>query len=152
MEFKSSQEAKPSAGIRVLWDDADRTTIRIEATEEWTWEDFDAAVAEAERMGASVPHRVYGLVSSAPESKIPGIIPAPSFLTIRDILQAHFRTVGLVVFVGVPQLAKIVISTFVSAYPELGQKIRLAASLDEARDIIADCRGSDLADTRNDKP
>ncbi len=152
MESKSSQEAKSSTGIRVLWDDADRTTIRIEATEEWTWEDFDAALAEAERLGATVPHRVYGLVSATPESKMPGIIPAPSFLTIRDILQAHFKTVGLVVFVGVPQLAKIFISTFVSAYPELGQKIRLAASLAEARAIISDCQVTNPPGPRNDKP
>jgi hypothetical protein len=121
-------------GITVTWDDWDKTVVRLDFGEGWTWRDYDRAVDVANALIAGRPHAV---------DVISNLLLSPN-MPLGPVLSHLYRTkrllpknVGCMVVVGGGAAFRHLLGLFLDVFPQLGRKTVLANSVAEARAVIA---------------
>ncbi len=119
--------------ITVEWDNEAKTAIRFDIHAGSGWEAFDRAVALGNQMMTGVEHVVDVIIN--PDEEAP---PPPGAMARFKQAQASSPyNRGLIVIVGANLLARLLVTTFSRIYPSLGEEVRFASSLEDARDILA---------------
>ncbi|MBN1965125.1 MAG: hypothetical protein JW910_10800 [Anaerolineae bacterium] len=123
-------------GIRVLWDNDERTIICDEYDPEWTWDDFNAAIMRRRELIACTPHRV-DVIIVVPEKHD---LPPRAMARFKQAGESMPSNMGLTVIVGGGRLTRFTIGTFSRIYKDLPQVVRTADSIEAARALLAAAR------------
>ncbi len=122
--------------ITVSWDNEAHTTILFAVHRKCEWEAFWAAVQQTHALMCEPPHTV-DLIVSAALGALPG---SGALLHFKRIYSEAPANHGLTIVVGAGFFHKMLVSTFSKVYLNLGDLVRVADSVDEARAILADRR------------
>ncbi len=123
-------------GISICWDNPEKTIIRYDFGQSWTWDDFWAAVKADDELIGSVDHIVH-LIFDLRLTRFVPPNPGSKFRTIAD--QINDR-IGLILIVGANAWFLTVSEMFLNLYgPKIKgiRGVRAVLGLEEARAIIA---------------
>ncbi len=121
--------------ITVAWDNPERTIIRYDFADGWTWEDLFAAVAEDDSLMDTVDHTVH-LIFNVQDTSAP---PNP-LSKMRGLSGQISPQLGLLVVVGSDAWFHRVTEIFYSVYGKNLEGmvgVRRADTLAQARQLIA---------------
>ena len=122
------------SGLNVYWDDAAETIIRLDVERDYTWDEFNAAVAEVAAIVGPKASRCDIIVqlgrASAESHGIPAIQKA--LTALADLPE----NVGLVVIV-VGGLAGMLLNAAKRIDSRVAARARTASSVDKARELVA---------------
>lgn len=125
--------------ILTMWDNRDKTAVRMEFESEWTWKDLDDAVKATDTLIASVGYQVDIIVD------IEGTNLPKDFMTGAKNLLANPQprpNEGNRVVVGAVNIVKTAYSTIKSTFGEklVGREVIFASNLGEARAMLKGLR------------
>lgn len=119
--------------ITVQWDNDDKTVIRYDFTGYWNWTEFREQAQTAFAMTRSVEHHVDTISNFLPGTHI----PKDAFLHFRRVMTDAPPNRGVNVIVGASQFIRVLVTVFSRVYTQLGKRLILADSLEDARHILA---------------
>jgi hypothetical protein len=125
--------------VQIVWDDAEQTVIRFELTGKWSWQEFYSAYTSKWDEVANVGHRVDAIADVTQTQ----YMPAGSITQVRSFANKRPHNTGIIVFAGANSYVTALMETVQKLFKVLSQRsvpVRFAASLDEARAIIAETR------------
>jgi hypothetical protein len=118
--------------VRVVWGNEAKTIVHYQFGENWTWEEFYPAKAQAYEMISSVSHKV-GVIL---ETQHNGAIPHNLLPNFRNGLRTkHPNTVIVVIVVTRPFLRNM-ITTVRAILPSTNAHFEMASTLGQARSIV----------------
>lgn len=119
--------------IAVCWDNPEQTIVRMEFEPGWTWDEFYAAVQQANALIDTVSHPVsYLSVQTTPNAYI-----APNTLTHLANVHKHWHPRSVIsVIVGPAAYVNAFLNVLLRMHPELKHIHRMANTADEARKLI----------------
>jgi hypothetical protein len=121
------------SGLKVYWDDAVETIIRLDVERDYTWDEFNAAVAQVAGIVGPKPYRCDIIVqlgrASAESHGIPAIQKALTALAELP------ENVGLVVIV-VGGLAGMLLNAAKRIDSRVAARARTASSVEKARELV----------------
>jgi hypothetical protein len=118
--------------IRVAWDKADKTIVRLVFNGDWTWADLDRASDEAAALIDTVDHKVAVLLDVRRARQIPG-----DFMNHAGrIADGHNPKRGILVVVGASMLMQTVGGALFKLFPEATKDVMMAGTMDEAYAVI----------------
>jgi hypothetical protein len=123
-------------GIRIIWDNEDKTILRYLYEGRWDQDDFSKAYAEAKTMLDSVNRKV-GIIIDIQNSHL---IPNGIISRSRHVVTNPSRNEGLIVIVGANAFIRSLADTFSKLWRRgaLGsRKMVFAATLEDARQILS---------------
>lgn len=128
--------------IKIFWDDAEKTIIRSEAVDAWTWEEFHEGLQKIIVMMKSVNHRVDIIHNHPPGTRRPPGSGMPHFQRALRLVPAN---IGLTIFVNTNAFGRAIISIFTRLYgKQKSAKFVMVGSLEEARKSIQRDRAQDM--------
>jgi hypothetical protein len=122
--------------VEVVWDNEDRTVMRFIFSKDWTWEEVIQAKIDCDARLDSVAHDAVAIIyDSPPDAHIPPDVLANA----RRVLSRNHPKAVLLVFVltHTNVVARMLISTVARITGSVGARIRIAASVEDARHLIA---------------
>ncbi len=121
-------------GIKVTWDNAERTIIYFDFEGRWDWDELYTASEQATRMLDSVDHVVDFIMDIREAQQIP-----KDFMSHAEHIASgsHPRR-GIMVVVGANGLLRTLGSGLRRLFPDATRNLAFAADLEEAYEIIAD--------------
>lgn len=122
--------------VNVSWDNDDKTALRYDFKARWTWEEFDAATVQAFAMTGSVSHTV----DSISNFETGAALPPNALFQFRRAMSKAPPNRGITVIVGGSMFIKAMVTTFSRLNKQLGERLLLADSLDQARTLLASRR------------
>lgn len=123
-------------GISIGWDNPEKTIIRYDFGQSWTWDDFWAALKADDELIGSVDHIVHLIM----DFRLARFVPPNPGSKFRIIADQVSEQIGLIILVGANAWFLTVSQMFLDLY---GSKIKgivdikMVPTLDEARAIIA---------------
>lgn len=123
-------------GIRVIWDNEEKTILRYVYEGRWDQTDFNKAYAEAKTMLDGVNHKV-GIIIDVQDSHL---IPNGIISRSRPVVTNPSLNEGLIVIVGANAFIRSLADTFGRIWrrgPLESRKMVFASSLEEARKILS---------------
>jgi hypothetical protein len=125
--------------ILTMWDNRDKTTVRMEFESEWTWKDLESAVQATDNFISSVTYQVDVIVD------VEGTNLPKDFMTGAKNLLANPQprpNEGNRVVVGAMNIVKTAYSTIKSTFGEklVGREVMFASNLGEARAMLKGLR------------
>ena len=121
--------------IIVDWDDDQKTVICYRYTGKWTWDEYGAAVETATRLIDSVGHKV-DIIGDFSEGVL---VPSHALSNFRKSWNLRQPT-GTVVLVINSSFLESMVNVFRRLYAEIGSRLYVTKSLEEARSLIASKR------------
>jgi hypothetical protein len=119
-------------GVRIDWDNAEKTIICYQFDGHWTWEEFFAAKEAANALMDTVHHKLGVILYTPHHIRIQANLLSNARNAIRNI---HPQTVVVVIVVTNP-LVRTMISTMRAITPIGKFRIDVASTLDEARVLV----------------
>ena len=128
--------------VNIVWDNSDKTIIRMEYTGSWTWEELYAATAQSHVMLNEVEHKVDFVHYWVPGAHV----PSNALVHSKNLIEKRHPKVNIVAIVGVNPLLKATWVAFSKVYATLTKRYTfiLASSLDEARVMLAEAHAKEL--------
>jgi hypothetical protein len=125
-------------GIRVQWDNDDKTIVRWDFDGPWKWDDYFVAQLESNRLLDSVDHLV-DIIGNIQKSRL---LPPSAVSVYRSSLKSAAPNLGLIVLVGSSSFVRQMVNIFMKLFrfKGPGTDFRFADSEEEARQIIAEYR------------
>jgi hypothetical protein len=124
--------------VQLYWDQNNPDILILDLGSGWTWEDFHAAVERGIEMAQSVTTPVYAI--SIPGARFPSPV---GILGHFNLVMQHLpANMVLVVIVAENYFIETVNRIFFRVSPAAGAISRIARTLDEARQIIAEHRAN----------
>lgn len=119
-----------------IWDNDEKTIIRMDVSGRWTWDEMYAASTVGYSMLESVPHVVYPILDFSQSHGMPN----NAITHARNMMGKQHPRTGMTVFVGANTLFVNLWRIFIRLYSLLSreQDFTFANSLDEARQILMD--------------
>ncbi|MCI0710470.1 MAG: hypothetical protein L0154_09950 [Chloroflexi bacterium] len=117
--------------VNIQWDNADKTIIRFEFVDPWTWKEFYGAIRESEPMHNEVDHMVFWLYDINQMRKVPpnSLGGGKQVTNLRYENTCHDH-----VIVGANSIIRTLGNTFNRVYSRLyDMNIHFAESLEEGR-------------------
>jgi len=120
-------------GVAVYWDVELTDAVRIDFSEQWTWEEFDKAVDDAYRLMGSVPQAVDLLINF-----VSTIVPSEDFLDMRaeHFLRTMPDNVGHIVVIDGGLANHMVLPVFIRPFSRLITITSAAATLEIAQKML----------------
>jgi len=118
-----------------VWDNEEKTIIRMEVIGHWTWGEMYQGAEEGYAMLESVDHMVHAIIDFSQSASIPG-----NALTHgRNLMRQQHHRLDITVFVGVSPMFLSLWRVFTHVHAVLmkEQDFTFAQSLDEARAFLA---------------
>jgi hypothetical protein len=119
-------------GIRVKWNNAEKTILRYTFEGEWSWEELDMARRHGEKMVEGMMQR-YDVILDV--RRLEGI-PRNTLEVIRDHYAVHSPNGGLSVFVGATALMRAILDVLNRLKPNSFGHFRCVQTLEEAYNLI----------------
>jgi hypothetical protein len=121
-------------GIKVTWDNADRTIISFDFEGRWDWDELYIASDQATAMLDSTDHTVDFIMDIRETQQIP-----KDFMSHAERIASgsHPRR-GIMVVVGANGLVRTLGGGLRRLFPDATRNLVFAADLEEAYEIIAD--------------
>lgn len=119
--------------VTISWDTDEQQAIRYDFVGDWTWPEFREAVTQTYALMRTVPHTVASIANFT-ES---GPLPAGAILEIKQVLSDTPDNSGIVIITEGSMFVNTLVQVFTKAYKKLGQKITVAKTLEEAREIAS---------------
>jgi hypothetical protein len=119
--------------VQVSWDDDAQTIIRWDYAGKWAWTEVSSAFEQVNQMMRSVQHPVSIIHDLTQSAGLPG----------GALANAHRFTAALPenwdisIVVGSGDFTEAMLNIFRKIYAKLGERYKTAATVDEARAIIA---------------
>jgi hypothetical protein len=123
--------------VTVQWDNDQKTIIRYDFVGYWDWADFREKAQEAFSMTRSVEHQVDTISNFLPTTHI----PKDAFIHFRRVMTDAPKNRGVNVIVGASQFIRALVTIFSRIYQQLGNRLVLADSLEQARNLLQSRRG-----------
>lgn len=125
--------------ILTMWDNRDKTAVRMEFETEWTWKDLENAIQATDNLISSVTHQVDVIVD------IEGANLPKDFMAAAGNLLANPQprpNEGNRVIVGAVNIVKTAYATIKNTFGEklVGREVMFAANLGEARAMLRGLR------------
>ena len=119
----------------VRWFDSERTVFLLTFEGKWTWEELYETVSEIHKMGDSVPHETWGIVSLVDGA----VLPQYALSNFRRMTtnSPHERTQGFAIVLSSSFLQAIA-KALQHMMPPVKQKYLFTRSFDEAVKWIED--------------
>jgi|FLYN01.1.fsa_nt_gi hypothetical protein len=121
-------------GIKITWDNDEKTILRYSFDTHWTWDDFYTAKAEAYNQIDTVQHKV-GVIFDAPE-KI--TLPANMITHSKSAVSKTHPNTCIVAVVVRNLYLRTMLSMVMKLSKKAAETLRLVSSLDEARALVAE--------------
>lgn len=126
-------------GILTMWDNRDKTSVRMEFESEWTWAELEEALKETDGFISSVAHQV-DVIVDIEGTKLPN-----DFMSAANNLLANPQpraNEGNRIIVGATNIVKTGYQTLVKTFGEklVGREVMFATNLPEARAMLRDMR------------
>ncbi|MBN2472282.1 MAG: hypothetical protein JXN59_16275 [Anaerolineae bacterium] len=118
--------------ITISWDTEEKKAIRYDFVGEWTWPEFREAVQQTFALMDTVPHTVAS-IGNFTES---GSLPSGAIFELKQVLSNTPPNSGVVVITRGSMFVNTIIQVFTKAYKDLGKKIAVTDTLEEAREIV----------------
>ena len=128
--------------VQVEWDDEAHTTLYFAYSRPWTWDDYFQAIAHSQDLIARSPHMVYTISDTSRA----GPVPAGSITQLRRSLQSLVPKTGGTVVIGVTPPIRAIVELFQRMNFPIARQWTIAASVDEARQIIAEWKAQERSD------
>ena len=125
--------------IDVYWDDNEKTIVRHDYTESWTWEDYIQAANKTREMMDSVSYTVDVIMDLGER----GMMPEVAFFEGCSMTDAQKHSnAGLKIAISSSNFGKDFGNLFNRLYPDMSDSlhIRFASSLPEAYSMIQNVR------------
>jgi hypothetical protein len=121
--------------IKVVWDNDERTVIRMEFDGHWTWDEVQEAVNISNQMTNSVNHIVDGLIDMSRS----GGVPSGAMAHARHLIMQRHERSGITVVAGASPAISTLWQVFAQAYQWLTRSERFvfARTVEDARRRIA---------------
>ncbi len=116
------------------WENNDKTIIRTQFKDEWTWNNFTLVRTTLLHMIESVPH----IVDHIADFQDVEDIPNGALAIGRSIHKSCAHNQGIIVIVGSFPMLKMLYQSLTLAYPATKSNFVLASTSDEAHKIIAE--------------
>jgi hypothetical protein len=123
-------------GVTVQWDDDAKTVIRYDFEGDWDWTEFGVKAQEAFAMTRSVEHKVDTISNFKPGAKV----PQDAFFQFRRAMTKAPKNRGITVIVGATLFIRTLVTVFSRIYKQLGERLQLADSLEQAQTILQERR------------
>jgi hypothetical protein len=120
-------------GITVVWDNDEQTIMRYDFEGQWVWSEFFAATAEAFTLTRSVTQTVDSISNFKPGAAL----PSDALFQFRRAMATAPKNRGVTVIVGGSTLIKTMVIVFGKVNRQLGERLFLADTLDQARMLIS---------------
>jgi len=117
----------------LTWDDESQTIVRLDVQRDYTWAEFDDAVARVSEWVAAHPHRCDIIANLGRASAETGGLGAVQ--RALHALAGLPDNVGLIVLV-VPPLAGMLLAAARRIDPKIAGRVYTAPTLDKAREVI----------------
>jgi hypothetical protein len=124
--------------VRASWDNEEHTVVRYDFETHWTWDEFRTASVAAFAMTRTVEHTVDTISNFRPGQSLP---PNALFQFRRAMADAP-KNRGMNVIVSDSPFIRSMVTTFSRFNKQLGKKLKVVASLDEAREFLSQGRGA----------
>jgi hypothetical protein len=128
-------------GIKLIWDNDEKTILRRVLLGRWTAEEYLNSVNRAYKLLNGLDHTVHLIIDGTQENRTPTNILS----IIRNIDDKIAPNQGMVVLVGVDDTYKSIAKAARKLAPRAMQNRHYANTLDDARRLIADGVLSDPA-------
>src|SRR5262245_59394756 len=117
-------------GIKIVWDNDEKTVVRYIFEKNWTWQEFFTAKAEAYALIDTVKHPVGIIMDAPPEVNLP-----PNTLThSRNALRNKHPNTRVIAFVLTQAFVRSMINIFMRISPNSAD-LHIVATLDQAREV-----------------
>lgn len=120
--------------VQAFWDDANKTTIRIELALDWSWDAVYDLVAEVHAMMDEVSHPVHFIVLPAVDTIA---LPPSSLQHLRELPSLWHPNTGVTVIVTNSTVVDIIMGLLQQIYQKGFRTIIHTGKLEDARAIIA---------------
>ncbi len=124
-------------GVTVLWDNEEKTTLRVDLAGSWSWGDYDRALAEAGAIMRSGGQHIDVIHNLLEGSRAPLGYVLPHFQRAMQLMEDN---VGCIVIVGSNYSMNLLLSLFLGTFTTVGRKVAFVDSVDEARHILGERR------------
>lgn len=121
----------------MYWDDEAKTILRGDLIGEWTWADYHRNTDLAQEMTLGLTHRIDHIVDCSQSGKLPAGSPLRQLQKAR---QRNVQNLEIVIIVGADYLIKGFVDILDKAFGKRFEPRYLAASIEEAHQIIMDAR------------
>jgi hypothetical protein len=126
-------------GVNVYWEDNERTLLRYDFIGKWDWNDLYASLGKGLKLEMQSINRVDVLL----DLRQSGAIGDNAMAHIRKIGDKQPPNVGMLVVITPNKFLKTLFQVTMQSYPNAALYLRLAASEEEARMMIAEARSLD---------
>lgn len=118
--------------VEVVWDDAEKTIVRLIFSPQWTWEDLYQSNSVTDELTASVNHRVGFLIDMRQTREFP---PGLSASKIKESIRFTHPNSSIAVVVGNSMFVQMMVTSLVRV---LGRRddFLFAEDIDQARALI----------------
>jgi NAD(P)-dependent dehydrogenase (short-subunit alcohol dehydrogenase family) len=120
-------------GVSVYWDVEVKDAVRIDFTEQWSWEEFDRAVDDAYRLVHSATQAIDLLINF-----VSTVVPSEDFLDMRTehFLRSMPDNMGHIVVINGGLTNHMVLPVFIRPFSRLISITSAAATLDIAKGVL----------------
>lgn len=118
--------------VRVGWGDAEKSYIYLQLIGHWSWNDWNQALLDG-RLLAQEAGRSVGLMANFADSFS---LPTNSLMHYQRTMDHEFAVWRLIVLVSPNPLMRPIMRLFRPMYPRFQQRITVAATIQEARNIL----------------
>jgi hypothetical protein len=123
--------------ITIKWLDRKKSIVVYEFTDEWTWDELQAAADMVDAMMKEVSHRVDVILDFSENTAEP---PHKMLSHLRTGPLNKSENWGRGVFVGVSRFIRVILHTFMHVEPELSSRYAITHTVKDARVLITQWR------------
>lgn len=121
-------------GIQVLWDNPEKTIIRYDFSDPWTWDEFYQIRVEGNNMAESVSHPVVVLVNLQGQVSL----ASGALVQGKKIAKTKPENISMQVIVSTNGLIKSLFPVFARLNPHLANSYRVVPTLEAARALAVE--------------
>jgi hypothetical protein len=129
--------------IQVVWDNPERTTIRVTFIQPWDWDEFHAAVARGRQMAATadrLPDRIVDFTASQS-------LPDGALRHFRQVRREELHQEFFTVVTGASIYVRAMGDAVARIVPGGARNVHFTRTLEEARDLLRHLRAGSNRDT-----
>jgi hypothetical protein len=123
--------------INVFWDDFEKTIVRAELVDYWTWNDYYRSVAEGARLVQGITQRIDQIVDMRRSHSLP---PGVALTHLKRARASDPENPGITVIIGANLMVRVFVAVLERAYGTRFPPRYIVETLDEAHDLISESR------------
>lgn len=119
--------------IQVVWDNEDKTIIRVTFPEKWTWDEFQEIDYRVEIMIGRIQHKVVYIADMSATKSVPKGLKLD---VVRYVLDFNHENSDLLIVVGMNKMVKALFDIVILALGHIATNIKTADTLEEGYQLL----------------